>query len=96
MKVLFLLSGILLIFIFSCGKSEKQVYEEVLSTLSMYKAKSFFEIYPESQYAEQLATVIIDSCKKDKDGRCCEMALKFVPQKLKQYEDLKTLCEKSE
>jgi hypothetical protein len=91
---------VIIIFLFSlmslfyCKQSDKHAYEEVLSTLSLQKAKQFFENYPESPYIDQLITRIMALCAKEDTKQCCSMVIEVIPLKHGRREEFKKLCEK--
>ncbi len=94
MKKFFYLCSILFLLNIFCGKpTDKQAYEQVLSTLSIESAKNFFKNYPESPYANQLAMDLIDACARDNND-CCNMVLKAIPENNKRYMEYKDLCKK--
>ncbi len=66
--------------------SDKKAYEEILNTMSMNKAKRFFDRYPQSKYKDQLITKIIGWCKQENTEECYRMILDTIPKNDKQYE----------
>lgn len=70
----------------SCNKSpDQKAYEEVLATMSMDKAKKFFDSYPKSRYRDRLVTTIIEWCRQENTEECYTMILNALPKNHRQY-----------
>lgn len=65
----------------SCSKpSDQKLYEKVIETMSMLKAKQFFKSYPKSQYSDKLADEIVGWCKQEETETCYKMLLDTLPE----------------
>lgn len=64
-----------------CGKPpDQKAYEEVISSMSLAKAKDFFNGYPRSAFRERLINDLIDWCKTEKTAQCYSMILEALPE----------------
>lgn len=71
-----------------CGKpSDQKAYEDVVATLSMEKAKMFFDSYPQSQYRERLGREILELCKRENTEECYQLVIKTLPHDLSSYRE---------
>jgi hypothetical protein len=83
-RFIFIFIGLL--FIFNCGKpADQKAYEEILATMSMEKAKGFFDNYPESQYRDKLISEIIGWCQNENTDECYKIAIDTLPKDHPQY-----------
>lgn len=89
-----ILAGILL-FALGCGKpSDHMVYEEVVATMSMERAKQFFENYPQSPYRDRLADQIVAWCEKEDTRDCYGLILEVLPKDHARYQEVAAYYEK--
>lgn len=75
--------GILLVTLtmLNCGKPpDQKAYEEVITTMSLSKAKDFFSKYPQSKYADKLVKDITGWCDQEGTKGCYEMVLETIPK----------------
>ena len=84
-----------LFFILRDGKpSDQQAYEEVVATMSMEKAKRFFDEYPHSEFRDKLIGEIIGWCKREETEECYRMILDAIPKDHIQYSEVSSYYEK--
>lgn len=75
--------------ILSCSKPpDQKAYEEIVATMSMEKAKRFFDNYPQSKYRDKLVNEIIDWCKYEQTEECYNLILKTLPVAHPRYTEL--------
>ncbi len=73
----------------NCGKpSDQKAYEEVLGTMSMEKARIFFDKYPKSQYRDKLINEIVAWCKKEDTESSYKIAIEALPKDHPRYKEL--------
>lgn len=90
--------GILLITLamLNCGKPpDQKAYEEVISTMSLNKAKEFLSKYPQSKYSDKLVNDIIRWCDHDSTKECYEMVFEIIPKNHSKYSELADSYKKS-
>lgn len=88
--IFFFIISLLLI---TCGKpSDQKAYEDVISTMSLEKAKNFFYTHPESPYADRLASDLVIMYSNEKSEVLCTELLKIIPEKYSQHKILTQLC----
>jgi len=84
-----------LFFVLRDGKpSDQQAYEEVVATMSMKKAKRFFDEYPHSEFRDKLIGEIIGWCKKEETEECYRMILDAIPKDHVRYREVSSYYEK--
>jgi len=91
---IFILLAISISFVSSCNKlNDKKEYEETIATMSMEKAKRFFDNYPESQYRDKLANEIIGWCNQEETEVCYKMLIDVLPKNHPRYKEVVDYCE---
>lgn len=82
--------------ILGCSKpSDQKAYEEVLATMSMDKAKIFFEKYPKSKYRDKLADFMINWANKEGNEESHKLILYALPRDHPKYNLLLEYCKKN-
>jgi hypothetical protein len=71
-----------------CISSDKNSFEEVLSTMSLDKARSFFINHPNSPYKDELVKELIKWCDQENTKECYEMILSVIPENHVCYQGL--------
>jgi len=84
-----------LLFISNCDKpSDQKAYDEIHATMSMEKAKRFFDNYPESQYRDKLIDAMIAWCQQENTDECYKTVIGTLPKEHPQYSNIVTYYEK--
>jgi hypothetical protein len=93
--VLFMVSASIF-FVAGCGKPpDQKAYEEIVATMSMEKAKSFFDKYPQSPYRDKLADEIMNWCEQEAiTAVCYKMILDTLPKGQPRYKEAAAYYEK--
>lgn len=87
--VIFILVAINMFSISSCSKhNDQKAYEEVIATMSMEKAKRFFNNHPDSHYKDILVNEIIEWCNQEKTEECYRIILDTIPKDHIRYKEL--------
>ena len=78
------------IIIFSVINKQSDIvaYNDVVATMSMYKAKQFFDDYPNSPYIHILVDELIKWCKQEKTEETYKLILATMPKNHKRYNEL--------
>ncbi len=78
----------------ACGEpADQKAYEEVVATMSMERAKGFFESYPQSPYRNRLADQIVGWCKREDTRGCYALVLDVLPPDYARYHEVATYNE---
>jgi hypothetical protein len=71
-----------------CISSDKNSFEDVLSTLSLDKARRFFINHPNSPYKDEIVKELIKWCDQENTKECYEMILSVIPENHVSYQGL--------
>lgn len=72
----------------ACGKSpDRRAYDDVVTTMSLQKAKRYFEQYPGSPYRDRLVEDIIDWRGREGSEECSELILGVILEDHPRYRE---------
>ena len=73
----------------SCGKpADQKAYQEFVATMSMEKAKKFFDTYQQSGYRDKVVNDIIEWCNQEGTEDCYKLAMDVIPKNHPRYGEL--------
>jgi hypothetical protein len=93
--MIFILGLVAISSLSGCSKSpDQKAYEEIVATMSMEKAKKFFDNYPQSPYRDKLVNEMIEWSKNEETESGFRIIMEALPKDHPRYKEVVANYEK--